>query len=334
MITFSFVVPIYNDGYLAGRFCAEFDRVFQEYLAQKDIAPLVELIFVNDGSMNDSAETLRAVCDEHRFARVINLSRNFGQHIAVSCGYQSALGSFVGMLNVDMEDPPAEIPRLIEAMKTNDYDITYGLYENKPNRITSFLFHHTLNRLTGYRVPTNTSTLRVMNRRFIDAYNGLVEKSRYLPGLEMWLGFRQGYVPVRHQERKIGKSSYNLRRRVRMAVESIISFSDLPLRLVAAFGFAVAVLGFILIVILIVQKLLFLDFLPGYISTVVVIIFFGGLQICGIGMASLYIGRILREVQNRPLYVVRDTYKFGSPVARSGTGVQPVTPVATVEEGG
>jgi glycosyltransferase involved in cell wall biosynthesis len=308
VITFSFVVPIYNDAYLAERFCAELDRVFQEYLSRSDITPEVEVIFVNDGSARDSEQTLREVCDKHPFARVIHLSRNFGQHVAVSCGYRHALGRYVGMLNVDMEDPPAEIPKLLEALKTDDCDIAYGLYENKPNKISSFLFHHTLNRLTGYRVPPNTSTLRVMNRRFLDAYNALVEKSRYLPGLEMWLGFRQGYVTVRHQERQVGKSSYNFSRRVRMAVESIISFSDLPLRMVAAFGFAVAALGFILILILIVQKLLFFEFLPGYLSTVIVIVFFVGLQIGGTGLASLYIGRILREVQNRPLYVVRDTY--------------------------
>jgi glycosyltransferase involved in cell wall biosynthesis len=309
LVAFSFVVPIYNDGYLADAFACELERVLREYLSRANIAGEVELIFVDDGSESDSTEALRAVCDKLPFVRVINLSRNFGQHVAVSCGYRHAEGRVICMLNVDMEDPPAEIPKLLEALKSHDYDIVYGIYDNKPNKLGSLLFHYLLNRLTGYRIPANTSTLRVMNRRFLEAYNALVEKSRYLPGLEMWLGFRRGYVPVRHQPRKVGKSSYDFRRRMRMAVESIISFSDLPLRMVVAVGFAFALLGFILIVLLVVQKLLFIQFLPGYISTVVVIMFFGGLQICVIGMASLYIGRILREVQDRPLYVVRDTYR-------------------------
>src|SRR5260221_4015486 len=315
MVQYSIVVPIYNDGALADSFFEELDRVFHQYLSCSDISGEVELIFVNDGSMDDSGRILREVCDRWACAKACHLSRNFGQHVAVSCGYQHAAGQYVVMINVDMEDPPSEIPRMIEAMKSEDYDVTYGVYQHKHKplfeRVTSFLFHHALNRLTGYKIPPNCSTLRVMSRRFIDAYNSLSEKSRYLPGLEMWLGFRHGFVPGQHHERTAGKSSYNFSRRLKMAIDSVISFSDVPLRLVAAFGFVVAAIGFVLVLLLLAQRLFFVQFLPGWMSIFVVIIFFGGLQIFGIGMASLYVGRVLREVQNRPLYVMRDTYKMG-----------------------
>ena len=314
MARYSFVVPIYNDGVLVDRFCAEFQTIFQTYLGLEQIDPLVELIFVNDGSRDDSAQLLRAACDRYAFAKAISLSRNFGQHIAISCGYRHATGDYVGMLNVDMEDPPDQIPLFLEFLQRGDHDIVYGLYERRDvslsQRLSSAVFNVLLNRLTGANFPLNTSTLRVMNRRFLDAYNGLVEKSRYIPGLELWLGFRHGYVVVRHQRRTEGRSSYNVRRRFRMAVDSIISFSDLPLRMVVAVGFLVAGIGFLLLLTLVVEKLSGKDFLPGYVSTVSIVAFMGGIQILVVGLASLYVGRILREVQNRPLYVIQDTYKL------------------------
>ncbi|MEA2163915.1 MAG: polyisoprenyl-phosphate glycosyltransferase [Thermoanaerobaculia bacterium] len=313
-IRYSFVVPIYNDGRLARAFAAEFEQVFQQYLSIIDLTSQVELIFVNDGSGDDSDIQLRKVCETFLFAKSISLSRNFGQHIAVSCGYHHASGNFVGMLNVDMEDPPGEIPNLLAVLENGDHDIVYGLYgaRNVPfsRRITSLAFAHTLNWLTGARVPTNVSTLRVMNRTFVEAYNSLEERARYLPGLESWLGFKHGYVSVRHQKRKVGRSSYSFRSRLRMAIESVISFSDLPLRLMAMFGFAVALCGFLSLGVIIVQKLWLVNYQPGYASTVSMIVFFGGLQILVTGLGSIYIGRVLKEVQGRPLYVIRSKYRL------------------------
>lgn len=313
-IRYSFVVPIYNDASLAPAFCNEFARVFRGYLSTAELAPYLELIFVNDGSRDDSEARIRAVCEDFSFAKSISLSRNFGQHIAISCGYHHASGEHVGMLNVDMEDPPAEIPKLLGLMETRDFDIVYGLYETRHvplgRRITSFAFAHTLNWLTGGKVPTNVSTLRVMNRSFLNAYNTITERRRYLPGLESWLGFRRGYVPIRHQPRTEGKSSYSFRTRLLMGLESIISFSDLPLRVMAFFGFAVALCGFLSLGVIVVQKVLLIDYQPGYASTISIIVFLGGLQILVTGLASIYIGRVLDEVQGRPLYVVREKYRL------------------------
>jgi dolichol-phosphate mannosyltransferase len=312
MIEYSFVVPVYRDSELAGEFCAEFDRVFRGWLGKESIADDVELIFVNDDGTDATGVELKRMCDQYPFVKLINLSRNFGQHIALSCGYQHAQGRYVGMLNIDMEDPPDQIPVLLEALKKGPYDIMFGLRKVR-QRPTSRLFHWLLNRLTGYQVPLNTSTLRVMSRPFVDAYNELVEKSRYIPGLEMWLGFRRGYVDVSYRSRSKGQSSYNLTRRLRMAIEAIVSFSDLPLRLVVRLGALIAAVGFALILYLGVSKLFFTEYQPGYTSTMSAIVFLGGVQILVTGVASLYIGRILREVQNRPLYVVRDSYRIGTP---------------------
>jgi glycosyltransferase involved in cell wall biosynthesis len=308
---YSFVVPIFNDGYLAPAFCSEFEKVFSVFLGRGDIAAQVELIFVNDGSFDDSSKELANASSRFPFVRVINLSRNFGQHVAISCGYKHAKGDIVGMLNADMQESPSEIPKLLRALQSEDADIVFGLRRAragaKIDSFTSCLFGVLLNKLTGYDVPLDVSTLRVMRRRFVDAYNSLSESCRYLPGLESWLGFKRGYVEIAHRPRAVGKSSYTFGRRLKMASEAIISFSDLPLRITVAAGFVVVVVGFVLTLTLVLQRLFFAEVLLGYTSTVCIVVFLGGVQLMVIGLASLYIGRILREVQRRPVYVVKST---------------------------
>nr|WP_255653213.1 glycosyltransferase family 2 protein [Myxococcus sp. XM-1-1-1] len=310
---YSFVVPIYNDGELAADFAAEFERVFRQRLGCTDIQGRAELLFVDDGSRNDSVRLLvEQVVPRFPFVRVIELSRNFGQHVALSCGYQHARGRFVGMLNVDQEDPPDQIPLLLDTLEKGEADIVHGQYQQRHvtwlNKVTSRGFNAVLNWLTGYAVPQDSATLRIMNRRFLDAYNALTEKSRYIPGLEFWLGFRHAYVPIRHQQRTRGRSSYNFRRRLRMATETIISFSDLPLKMASALGMGVALLGLLMALYLVISKLFFVDYQAGYTSTIAIVVFLGGIQIFVVGLASLYIGRVLREVQGRPLYVIRQTH--------------------------
>jgi dolichol-phosphate mannosyltransferase len=314
---YTFVVPIYNDGALAEAFCQEFGRVFASELGE------TELIFVDDGSRNDSLQLLKDAQRSHPFVKVISLSRNFGQHIAISAGYAHATGEFVGMLNVDMEDPPDQIPLLLEKVKDGSHDAAFGIRKRRHSslsvRFSSLAFNYFLNKLTGYDIPLGIATLRVMNRRMTDAYNKLTEKSRFLPGLEAWLGFKRCYVEIRHQARTRGKSSYNLRRRLGMAFESVISFSDLPLRMAVYAGFVVASVGVLLGAALAVSKL-FVDFRPGYTSTLCAITIVGGIQILVTGVAGLYIGRILREVQDRPVFVVREKFGFSGERALSAPG--------------
>lgn len=313
-IQYTFVVPIYNDGMLADAFCLEFKRIFSAYLQEEQIENYVELIFVNDGSKNNSMTHLKDLVPRFGFVKVIELSRNFGQHIALSCGYKHAKGNYVGMLNVDMEDPPSEIPGVLRYFNDHDVDIVIGVREKRGgsfvNSITSKFFNYFLNKLTGYEVPLNVATLRVMNRKFTDAYNALTEKSRFIPGLENWLGFRHGYYPISHKVRKSGQSSYTLKKRLLMAIDSVLSFSDLPLKWITFFGFLTSIIGFIMVAVVTLQKIFFVDFQAGYVSTLAVIVLFSGIQILVVGTSSLYIGRILREVQNRPLYVIRNTYNF------------------------
>jgi glycosyltransferase involved in cell wall biosynthesis len=332
---YSFVVPIYNDGALARDFCIEMASVFRRYLGHDDLARDLEVIFVDDGSSNNSPQLLKDVCDDFAFARCMVLSRNFGQHIATSAGFRAATGDYVGTLNVDMEEAPRFLPDLLDALKQGDYDVAGGRHQGRPvrfyTRMTSYLFNVVMNRLTGYKIPANATTMRIMTRRAVDVYNGLTETSRFIPGLEGWLGLKYTRVPIEQQPRKAGKSSYNFRRRLRMAYSSVISFSDFPLRLAVKFGMLVAGVGMLLAVGLILRKWLGPSLLPGFTSTFVLIVFLGGVQIAVTGVASLYIGRILAEVQQRPLFVVRETYgaelrALDEPVLRGRTAPATVAP--------
>ncbi len=315
-LRYSFVVPIYNDGYLVESFCEAINQEMNNLLELTDISKDVEVIFVNDGSSDGSQQQLEASAGRYGFVKVIELSRNFGQHLAVSCGYRLASGNFVGMMNVDMQDPPDQIPLLLKELESDNCDIVVGLrQERKDNlleRVTSLMFNQILNWLTGAKTPINAASLRIMNRRFVDAYNTLDDKVPYIPGLEHWLGFRHSWVSIRHSERSVGKSSYTFRKRLRMASESILGFSDLPLRFAALLGTVITVLGCLLMLGLFVRRIVFANLLGGYTSTIAMIVILGGTNLLFMGLIGLYLGRVLQEVQGRPRCVIKSLVNFST----------------------
>lgn len=302
----SIVTPIYKDHYLINDFVSSIKQIPN--------INLHEIIFVSDGGGDDDEAFLDSICEKESLVKSIIFSRNFGQHIALSAGYNLSSGDLVCMLNVDQQDPPSEILKLVSELENNNYDIVYGLRTLRKDGwlkiISSKAFNWVLNKMTGDNTPLNVSTMRLMSRRFIEHYNELTEKSRYLPGLENWIGFKRGYIAIEHQERKEGDSSYTFIKRINMAVNSIIGFSDLPLRWASFIGMLIALLGFGSLLVLLFLKLYIIDFRPGYISTIAVILFVGGIQILVVGLASLYIGRILKEVQDRPLYIIKKKINF------------------------
>ena len=314
--TYSFIVSIYNDGYLAAPFCESFYETFEKILAENKIEQQVELIFVNDGSTDNSLEQVKSLHQKYPFIKIIDLSRNFGQHQAIACGYREASGNFIGRLNIDMQDPPSEIPKLLETLSNNsNIDIVIGLQENirynkLSDRITSRLFFIFFNWLTGQQIPYNTASLRIMSRRFINEYNTLEESYRFPQGIENWIGLNKLYVPIKHQPRSDKKSSYTFSKRLVMALMGSISFSDRPLKIVLVFGILIALAGFLFVVYILLQKLLFDNIIPGYASIISFVVLLFGVQIGVIGLSGLYLGQILREVQKRPLYIIREKINF------------------------
>jgi len=311
----SLVVPVYNDGSLAKDFLERFLKVFISYFNSEDLDSHVELIFVNDGSKNNSIEEIIELSATHRFVKVVDLSRNFGQHIALTAGYQLSKGDYVGMMNIDLQEDVSEFIKLVDFLKQNSkYDFALGLREKRNDgflkKFSSSLFNKTLNFLTGDKTPINSSTVRAMSKTFLNAYLELTEKDRFLPALENWLGFNHAYLPIIHTERRKGKSSYNLIKRLKMAINAIITFSDKPIRIAAVIGLIITCFGFLMGLGLIIMKFFYAEMQPGYTSTITLIIFFSGLQLLFLGLTAIYVGKILKEVQNRPLYIIKKTYNI------------------------
>lgn len=310
----SVVTSVYRDGYLANDFCNEIARVLSVYLGIPESAlhERIEVIFVNDGSPDESLAQLLEVRGMYEFIKVIDLSRNFGQHEALACGFRHACGEYVVRMNIDMQDPPSELPRLLDIARTKKFDLIVGKYVERSspmiNRLTAYLYFELFRFLTGLSVLQLTSPMRVMNRAFVNAYNALTEKSRFPQGLDCWLGFRQHYVEIDHRPRRVGKSSYNLWSRMRLALTGIVYFSDRPLKLIGYFGLLVALFGGALGLGIVVQKFTGADLLPGYASLAAIMLLGVGIQLGCLGVLGLYIGRVFKEVQNRPLYVVREIF--------------------------
>ncbi len=312
--TYSFVVTIYNDGYLADAFCRQFQSVFQEYLGSADIQSQVELIFVNDGSTDDSLATLRRLRSTFGFVRIIDLSRNFGQHPAILCGYHTACGRYVGRMNVDMQDPPSEIPKLLRVMDSEDVDLVIGIQQKRHSRwldiVSARMFFWVFNALTGGRIPQNTAPLRVMNRRVADAFKRVNDKFPFMQGLESWFGFQVRYVPTEHRERADGRSSYTLYKRWKLAVDAAISFSDRPLKATVYLGLLMAALGFCATAFLVVNRVVIGNVVPGWSSTIAILLMCFGIQVGVVGLCGLYLGKILTQVQDRPSYLIREKIGF------------------------
>jgi dolichol-phosphate mannosyltransferase len=309
---YSVVAPVYNDGALALAFCEAIAKTFRSYLDVEDLLGRIELIFVNDGSRNDSLKYLKDMARRYPFVRVIDLSRNFGQHIAIACGLAHARGSVVLRMNIDLQDHPDQIPLLLDAMHKEHLDLVVGQYAVREspwaNRLTAWLYFHLFEFLTGFTSPQNTSPLRAMSRRFVDAYNCLTERSRFPQGLDQWLGFDHKYVPIEHSPRSDGKSSYNFWSRLRLGIEGILYFSNRPLTLIAIAGFVLSLIGLALGLYVIMARVFWVALLPGYASIVSVGLVAFGIQLGCMGVVGLYVARIFAETQNRPLYIIKACY--------------------------
>jgi len=215
-------------------------------------------------------------------------------------------------MNIDMQDHPTEIPKLLDAMRHDSLDLVVGQYVMRQspwlNRATARLYFGFFRFFTGLPLPQNTSPLRVMSRRFVDAYNLLTERSRFPQGLDHWLGFDQKFISIEHRSRSDGKSSYNFWSRLRLGLEGVLYFSNRPLTMIAGLGFCLSVFGLLLAIYVVLAQLFWAEFLPGFASLTAIGLIAFGIQLGGIGVVGLYVARIFTETQNRPLYVVKARY--------------------------
>ena len=313
-MTVSLVVPAYNEAEVLPLL---YERVTAVMAA---LGESYELILVNDGSRDATAQVLADLAARDPRVRYLTLARNFGHQIALTCGMDHATGDAVITLDADLQHPPELIGELLAQWRAG-HEIVYTERRNTAGvglakRVTSRLFYGLINRASATHIPLNAADFRLLDRQVVDSLQRLPERARFLRGLIAWVGYRQAVVPFEAPERAAGLTKYTFRKMLRFAVDAVTGFSSLPLQLASYVGFVVSVAGFLLGLVTIWQRL----FEPGrnvagYTTIVVLILFLGGLQLISLGIIGEYIARIYEEVKGRPLYLVREMKGFDRPPA-------------------
>jgi len=298
----SVVSPVYK----AEKIVAELVRQLHDNLIT--ITDDYEIILVNDASPDNSWAVVVSECAKDNRVKGINLSRNFGQHYAITAGLHYAKGEWVVVMDCDLQDRPDEIPNLYRKAQEG-WDIVYARRANRQDnfakRLFSKLFYVVFMYLSGIKTPNN-GNFGIYHSRVITEYNKMKEYARSFGTLIQYLGFNSCIIDVKHGERFEGKSSYTLNKLFRLAIDAILSTSDKPLKLTVKFGFIISVFSFILALYNIIAKLTGIIQLVGYTTTVFSIWFVGGIILFVLGIVGLYIERIFDQVKGRQLFIVKD----------------------------
>ncbi|MCB0104805.1 MAG: glycosyltransferase family 2 protein [Caldilineaceae bacterium] len=307
----SLVVPIWNEEAVI----PELYRRVQQVMEQVDES--WELICVNDGSRDRSLELLVALSEQDGRVKVVDFSRNFGHQIAITAGADFAEGDAVIVMDADLQDPPEVILRMIQEWR-NGFEVVYAKRakregETRFKLVTASLFYRLLQNITDVEIPLDTGDFRLMDRRVVLAMRQLREKHRFMRGLSSWVGFKQIGIEYERAERFAGETHYPLHKMVRLALTAITGFSYLPLQLATYLGFGLAGISLLGIVITIVLRLSGSEFFLGQATTLVSVLFLGGIQLIVLGIIGEYLGRIYDEVKGRPLYIVSHAYGFIEP---------------------
>jgi glycosyltransferase involved in cell wall biosynthesis len=304
----SLVVPMRNEALTVAAFFARVvpivEQVSQDY----------EIVCVNDGSIDRTLELLGAHRQSNPYIKIVDLSRNFGKEAALTAGIEYASGDAVVPLDTDLQDPPELIPLLVAKWREG-HDVVLAVRIDRRSdsiakRMSAALFYRMIGRLSDVPIPANAGDFRLMDRRVIEALQRMPERSRFMKGMFAWLGFKQAKIEYTRPARVAGTSKWRVWGLWNFALDGIFSFTTLPLRVWTYFGLvtAAAALGYMAFII--VSTLLYGVDVPGYASIVVMLLFFSGTNMIGLGVLGEYLGRVFNEVKHRPIYLVREALGF------------------------
>ena len=312
----SVVSPVYMAEHILPTLCERLDAVLAR------ITPDYEIILVCDGSPDHSWEVMEQLVHRHPRLTVVRLSRNFGQHYAMTAGLDLARGDWTVVMDCDLQDPPEDIPRLLEKAREG-YDIVIARRLNRQHkwwkRVTSKLFFKVFHVLSGLPLDASVGSFRIMHRSVVDGFCSMREAYRMFAGLIEWLGFRTAYVDVQHAPRFEGDSSYSFKGLLRMAMDGMISFSNRPLYISVAAGLLLSLCAGAYGVYLLASYFIAGAYgVSGWLSTITVTAFLGGLVLLNQGILGLYLGRLYNQAKARPLYVIAKV-AVGADLAGSGS---------------
>jgi polyisoprenyl-phosphate glycosyltransferase len=307
-LTLSLVVPVFNEVETVGLFL---DRVTQVFAKISGIN--LDVVFVNDGSSDNTLACLLELQQDNPSIRIIDLSRNFGKEAALTAGLTAAIGQVVVPIDVDLQDPPELILNMVEKWREG-FDVVLGKRINRDSdswakQKSATWFYRIHNKIADPAIPENVGDFRLMDRAVVDALNELPESRRFMKGLFAWVGFRTATVEYARPERVAGTTKFNGWRLWNFALEGLTSFSTDPLRIWTYLGGVVALISFIFAIFIVLRVLILGIDVPGYASVIIAVTFLGGLQLIGIGIIGEYLGRAYIESKRRPVYLVRRTYQ-------------------------
>ncbi len=305
----SVVVPLYNE---QGNVAPLLQRIGGVTERLRDAFDF-EIVLVNDGSTDDTLAAIRDEMRRRRHVVLVNLSRNFGHQLAATAGIEIARGDAVVLMDGDLQDPPELVDAFVRKWREG-YDVVYAVRRSRrgesPFKVaTARAFYRIIKRMTKVAIPLDTGDFRLMSRRVVEALRRSPERHRFLRGMVSWVGFNQIAIEYDRDVRHTGTTKYPLPKMIRFAMDGITSFSDIPLRFASYFGFTVSAVAFVYALIVIAFKLFSLKppgYTPGWASTIVAVLFLGGVQLMSLGILGEYLGRVYDEVKGRPLYLISD----------------------------
>jgi len=332
--TLSLVVPVYDEAAAVGMFLERAEAVLN------GLGEPYEILFVDDGSRDETLPRLCAARARNPAVKVLALSRNFGKDVALTAGLDHAAGAAVVSIDVDLQDPPELIPEMVAKWREG-FDVVYARRASRASdsaakRFSASWFYRVHNALADIAIPADTGDFRLLDRRVVRALRRLPEHNRFMKGLFTWVGFRQGEVLYTRASRSAGRSKWNYWRLWNFAIDGITSFSTVPLRVWTYLGGAVALAGFVYALFLIFRTLVHGVDVPGYASLMVVVLFIGGLNLLTLGIIGEYLGRTYMEVKGRPLYLVRESHGLAAEDDSAAGVPDPsarVTPVRKADPG-
>jgi dolichol-phosphate mannosyltransferase len=302
---YSVIIPVFNEETNVEKLYSRLTAVMQS------IIPETELIFVNDGSRDQTLRLVKQLASADTCVKYINLSRNFGHQIAVSAGLDVCKGNRIIIIDADLQDPPELIPEMVKKMEEG-YEVVYARRrkrkgESRAKIWTARIFYRLLSRIASIEIPLDTGDFRIMDRKVVDVLRSMTEQNKFLRGQISWIGYRQTFVEYDRDERQGGKTGYTYGKMFRFALDGITSFSDAPLRLASWMGFLVSGIAFVALVYALIGKYVLHNSEPGWASIIVSVLFLGGIQLITLGIMGEYMSRISANVKRRPLYVVDET---------------------------
>ncbi|KAF0106697.1 MAG: dolichol-phosphate mannosyltransferase [Anaerolineaceae bacterium] len=306
-VNYSIVVPIYN----------ELDNLDELTRRVREVMSAArgtwELVLVDDGSTDGSTGRIRELARLDKHVRPVIFARNFGHQVAITAGWDYARGGVVVIMDADLQDPPEVIPDLIAKWKEG-FEVVYAVRAEREGetwfkKMTASLFYRIIHRITDVKMPMDTGDFRLMDRKVVDVLKTMRERHRFPRGMSAWVGFRQVGVPYRRAARHAGVTKYPFKKMLKLALNAITGFSYFPLQLATYVGFGAAALSILAIPVVIAMRLAGHSAFLGQATTLIAVLFLGGVQLISLGVLGEYIGRIYDEAKGRPLYIVSEAPK-------------------------